>query len=313
MVTSLVLKSPVHLSVDLDGQEKTNTLNFLNTIDKYTILEKKMVLIDLSDVVIATATASLMLFAFVNRSQILTPELNLIRFKFPSRKVNSEGYRWIVQTGLSKALLCNTIDKITGLTESNSYFQSSISPDTHSYKTAAMLQKEAKMTSEQFELLSSGISEAMLNVNHHAYENERYSYQTSRMGKRWWQCCWFDSMNDSTVFIICDLGEGLCNTYIDNQNLFSINNLKLIDVAKEALAEGYSRFKNVGRGNGSEDMKRPIKSNISQYESLNILSHRIQYVYSYQKNCLPSETYEITPELFPGTIIKWVLTPKRES
>jgi hypothetical protein len=312
LVTRIVLKPPDNFCFEYSDANKILLLGFFNKIDQYTILEQKMILLDLSNVISATATASLLLFAFVNRSQLLTNDPNLIQFKLPTRKSNPDGYKWIVQTGLSKAIMSNTLEKLDNLTESNSFFQSSISPDIHSYKTSAMLQKQAKMTAEQFELLSSGISEAMLNVSHHAYEDDNFLFQKSKMGKRWWQCCWFDSGNDSTVFIMCDLGAGICKTYYDSYNPLSSPPLKLVSVAQEALTVGNSRFKNVGRGNGSEDMKRPINSNISEYESLNILSHRIQYDYSYRKNCVPSEVYTDHPMLFPGTIVKWVLTPKRE-
>lgn len=305
-----ILEPPIELRLEGQSGERALTLKFLNKIETFIIVENRPIQIDFSNIKIITASVSLLLFAIVNRNQLVTENMELIRFRFPNKKSNPEGYRWVVKTGLSKALLSGTLDKLDKLTTTQAYFQSSDKPDEHAYITSAMLQHKAKMNDEQFELLSSGISEAMLNVSHHAYENEKYESQINIIGKRWWQCAWFDPKNDSTTFILCDLGDGICETYISDSPLSSNLVIRPEVIMKEALTTGNSRFKGVGRGNGSDDMKRPILSNISEKESLLIFSHRMEYCFSYDKEQI-AEIYEIKSESLPGTLIKWILTPKR--
>ena len=188
-------------------EHRSATLNFLNMIDVIAVKNANEVTIDLSQVVYATAAATVLLFAIVNRAQLLTKVQSRIRFKFPKKEENPDGHRWIVTTGLSNALVANTTKKLEGLVSDKRYYQSAVEPFDHWLKTVMALQEKALLDPDAFALMSSALNEAMLNVSYHAYEEEGFSAQIAILGgKRWWQCSWFNKEKNTVVFIICDLG-----------------------------------------------------------------------------------------------------------
>ncbi|WP_234015212.1 hypothetical protein [Cronobacter dublinensis] len=151
---------------------RSDTLKFLNTIDTYVLGNHRAIFLDFSDVEFASAAASLLLFAIINRAQLMTGQPKLIRFKWPKKESNPQGHRWIVGTGLSKALVAHNSTKLEALTTEKRYFQSATEPFEQWLETLTMLSQHIDMTDEQFDVVSSAISEAMLNVSHHAYEKE---------------------------------------------------------------------------------------------------------------------------------------------
>ncbi|EFE98280.1 hypothetical protein HMPREF0758_0077 [Serratia odorifera DSM 4582] len=174
-------------------------------------------------------------------------------------------------------------------------------------ETATMLQKRAVLTPDQFSLLASAISEAMLNVSHHAYEDDMFKSQLAMLGgKRWWQCAWFNADENEVVFIICDLGLGIYGSFgtldgdLDQQNEVSS--------VMKALTLGESRFVGLGRGNGSEDIKRPIGSGCAESEKLLVLTGHARYSYNSQ-DAMPR--CERLAEFIPGTLVQWSLVPRR--
>lgn len=285
-------------------------LRFLDELQKRTVFFGEKVTVDLSRVTFASAAASLLMFAVINRAQLLMGDANTIKFVFPKKKDNAQGHRWIVGTGLSKALLAGSLDRISSLTANGQYFQSSCEPSAHLISTVEYLDKEAKLNIEQFFLLSTAIGEAMLNVFHHAYEHSKFTVQLEKLGgSRWWQCSWFDPSKDRVVFIICDLGVGIGESYRSG-------NFKNIDVlsveqnwVEAALSYGGTRFSTSSeRGNGSEDIKRPIGSGCAEHESLRIYTGRTKYSYTSSSGVPECEGIA---EHLPGTVVEWTLVPKR--
>ncbi|QHQ15790.1 hypothetical protein GMW39_07820 [Pectobacterium parmentieri] len=305
----IIVVSPVNLCI-YKTEYRSETLNFLNKIDTLVILKKKKIVVDLRMVQYATAAASLLFFAIVNRAQLFVQDSSAIRFLFPKKKDNELGHRYIIRTALSKALLANTFDKITDLAKEDVYFQSGVDPDKHLFSTLQMLDKIANLSVEQLSLLSMGIGEAMLNVSHHAYESAgdvSFSLHLNYLGgRRWWQCSWFNPEKDNAVFIICDLGLGIAKSY----NSLRDDNRAEDETAtiKEALSSGKSKFIGLGRGNGSEDIKRPVGKGCTQNETLLVFSGNSQYYYT-------SETkdpvcYHLN-EFIPGTLVQWSLVTRR--
>ncbi|CQH63971.1 hypothetical protein ACLIXB_003688 [Yersinia enterocolitica] len=291
-------------------KHREKTLLFLNDIDTRVIIEHKSVVIDLQNVIYASAAASLLFFAIVNRAQLLVGDKQVVRFIFPKKNLNTIGHRYIVSTGLSKALLANSADKLEELIDEDRYFQSGVNPNKHLQSTTLMLDKTAEFTFEQFYLLSMGIGEAMLNVSHHAYETVDeidFSDQIKALGgRRWWQCAWFDKDKDKAVFIICDLGLGIAKSYTSLQQYSEIPDETFL--VKEALSCGRSRFAGSGRGNGSEDIKRPVGEGCTQKETLLVLSGNSQYYYT-SADTEPM-CYRLK-EHIPGTLVEWTLVPRR--
>lgn len=301
-----VLKSPPKLCIYSDA-DRPATLNFLNMIETLVLKHQSEVLIDLSDVKYASAAASVLLFAIVNRSLFITSKSNLIRFKWPKKEKNPDGHRWVVSTGLSIALSANTTGKLANLTKDKRYFQSAVEPFEHWKETIDMIDETALLTFEQFLLVSSAISEAMLNVSYHAYQDESFNSHIELMnGKRWWQCSWYNKETNKVVFIICDLGLGIHRSFTSASTMFT--GFSEVTSVQTALSAGQSRYVNAGRGNGSEDIKRPIGSGCADSETLLVFTGHARYSYN-SNNPMPQ--CERLPEFIPGTLIEWSLVPRR--
>lgn len=164
-------------------------------------------------------------------------------------------------------------------------------------------------TEMQFDLLSTGIGEAMLNVGHHAYKKQGSRTEidpvkqdiVEGIGERWWQCAWFDSCKKAWTFIICDLGLGVAQTY--KRELSTVgNNLPPDEALREAFSEGNSRFIGSGRGNGSEDMKNSVQNDAK--EELLIYSSGYKYIYSSGNS---SGMVQALGYYFHGTLIQWTV------
>ncbi|MCI1678990.1 MAG: hypothetical protein LKK36_14975 [Ewingella americana] len=306
------LKAPPNLCI-YQPKLRYETLNFIREIDRVIYKQGSNVKVDLTEVTFASAAASVLLFAVLSRAQFLMGDSLLIRILLPKKSTNSQGYRWIVSTGLGKALLANSSEKLEALVNEKRYFQSSVDPEQALVKTVNMLTEKALFTDEQVIFLAMGINEAMLNVRNHAYEDIASQNSLEFMGgKRWWQCAWFDEVNDRVVFIICDLGIGIGSSFA-NEDLSSSENLftELSSVEK-ALTSGSSRFHSPGRGNGSEDIKRPIGSGCTQNERLLVFTGRALYRYEPSASEGQAPVSEYLPARIQGTIVQWSLVPKRD-
>ncbi|MDT3560481.1 hypothetical protein ROM82_09395 [Cronobacter malonaticus] len=286
---------------------RSDTLKFLNTIDTYVLGNHRAIFLDFSDVEFASAAASLLLFAIINRAQLMTGQPKLIRFKWPKKESNPQGHRWIVGTGLSKALVAHNSTKLEALTTEKRYFQSATEPFEQWLETLTMLSQHIDMTDEQFDVVSSAISEAMLNVSHHAYEKRGFDEHVELLeGKRWWQCSWFNVEKKKFVFIICDLGCGIHKSFSSASTLFA--GLNEVASVGTALSVGQSRFLNAGRGNGSEDIKRPIGTGCVESETLLVLTGHAIYHYNSTEQ-VPECSW--LNEYIPGTLVEWSLAARR--
>lgn len=297
------LSAPKTLCIYSDDH-RAITLAFFNEIQQQSLFFGKRLLVDLSEIEFASAAASTLMFAVVNKAQLIRGDANSIKFIMPSKKLNPEGHGWIVGTGLSKALLAGSTDRLSALTENEQFFQSAVKPYEHYQKTVTMLDKQADLSFNQFLTLSSAISEAMLNVSHHAYKNDGYDgFIKAMQGERWWQCAWFNPVRDEVVFIICDLGIGIGMSYRSGNEvpLYSSES----DWVLSAYSYGGTRFANASeRGNGSEDIKRPIGVSDFDNESLLVFSGKSKYKYTSEDEGAVCSTI---PEHIPGTIVQWSL------
>lgn len=303
-----IVKAPEQFCI-YDSESVVGTYNLLEYVNRLVLTEDKLVTLDLSNVEVITAAASVLLFATVNTCQLTTGNPNVIRCIFPKAEQNDRGHRYIVKTGLARALHAGTVLKLQDLTESKLYFQSSIDPNSILIPTLSLLTDKTKLTEEQLLLLHTGIGEAMLNVQHHAYRDpvdDEFIHKTKvnivkHIGERWWQCAWYDTSIRAWIFIICDIGLGIPKTYNyiqQNQLYFKNPELALID----AFTQGNSRFIGSGRGNGSEDMKRPIEKGAN--ESLLVYSSGIKYEFC---TGMVSPKVNKLQKFFHGTLVQWTL------
>ncbi|WP_210468653.1 hypothetical protein [Vibrio crassostreae] len=301
-----IIPAPERICV-YDDRTTGETYDLLKSLNNLSLAEGKLVTLDLSKVQYITAAASLLLFATINTCQLMTGNPNAIKCIFPRSDLNSEGHKYIVKTGLGRALHSGSLEKLEDLLQSKIYYQSGLNPIELLIVTLSIF--EQSLTPVQSELLISGIGEAMLNVTHHAYKKKGSKTEidpvkkdiVDSMGERWWQCAWADPESHSWTFIICDIGLGVSQTYKRELPNFG-GALSEIEALKEAFSQGNSRFIGSGRGNGSEDMKRPIE--VGAKEELLIYSSGYKYVYNSnmtQAVVMPLGRY------FHGTLVQWTL------
>lgn len=81
-----------------------------------------------------------------------------------------------------------------------------------------------------------------------------------------------------------------------------------VSSVERAMLVGESRFVGSGRGNGSEDIKRPIGAGCEDNETLLILIGRARYSYNSNDS---SPRCEKLAEYIPGTLLQWSLVPRR--
>ena len=304
-----IIKAPKVMCV-YDDLRRDGTLNLLRKIDRLAYQNQQPVKIDLREVHYATAAASLLLFAFVNRAQLYWRQARLVTIIPPKKDTNPRGYRWLVQTGLTRALNSGSVQKLAELTEEGKYFQSSCDPDKHSVSTKEMIQDKAKLDEDTLTVLEMGISEAMLNVKHHAYDDPCFKDFADAVGKRWWQCAWFNSEEKTIVFMICDLGLGIYNSITGTSIRDQTTKLDEQVETKRALTLGVSRYPPaLGRGNGSEDIKRPIELSSVTKERLLIYTRFSKYLYDSRKH----PECEALAQMMNGTLIQWELCLEKRS
>ncbi|MGK3131156.1 hypothetical protein ACCW76_18350 [Pantoea sp. C8B4] len=300
--TVATIAAPARICIYTD-EDRPVTLKFFNEINQNALFFQRKLVIDLSQVTYASAAASTLMFAIVNRAQLTQGDANSIRFIFPSKTENDNGHRWIVRTGLSKALLAGNLDRLTALTENEQYFQSAVRPYEQYPKTVNFLDKEADLSLDQFLTLSTAISEAMINVAHHAYQHPDMEPMLKSMGgDRWWQCSWFSRVTNEVYFIICDLGLGAGKTFASGNAVSPFSDES--DWVKQAFSYGGTRYDDPSRGNGSEDMKRPIGVSNSDNEKLLVFTGIAMYVYTSENN---DPVCTSLPDHIPGTLVQWSL------
>lgn len=306
MALMTILDCPKRLCVYSD-EDRSETLIFLKKIDVIVIKNGENLTLDFTNVEYASAAATVLLFAIVSRAQLLTKNHSALRFKFPKKEENPNGHRWIVSTGLSAALVANTFKKLEKLVDEKRLYQSAVEPFDHWLKTVMTIQEKALLEPDAFALMSSALNEAILNVSYHAYESSEFDAQLKEFGgKRWWQCSWYSKEKNTVVFIICDLGLGIHKSF--SPALMQTVPVPETKSVETALSSGQSRYLNAGRGNGSEDIKRPIGSGCAESERLLVLTGHARYRYN-SSDGMP--TCERLPEHIPGTLIEWSLVPRR--
>ncbi|MBT0024040.1 hypothetical protein WKI32_11570 [Vibrio alginolyticus] len=232
---------------------------------------------------------------------------NTVKCIFPKADRNPVGHRYIVKTGLSKALLAGSFDKIEALNESQNYYQTGVDPLKLLMVTLDLFNKN--LPSQQTDILISGIGEAMLNVIHHAYKKSGSNTEidpvkidiVDSLGERWWQCAWYDESEESWTFIICDIGLGIAQTYLRDMSVIG-SALPLQKALSEALTGGNSRFIGSGRGNGSEDMKRPVDDSAKE----ELLIYSSGYKYQYNSSFRQGQVVPLGL-FFHGTLVQWTL------
>ncbi len=289
--------APVKLCVYYDDHVITNTLEFFRELASNG--ERGPIILDLRRTEKVTGAAALMLFAHVNTLQLKHGSRSRVKCLYPDSKGNESGHNDIVKTRLSRALSSGSVAELEQLVAEGTPFQSSNDPSSHASRTVNYLTDKLglRKTDQLVLTLTAAISEAMLNVIHHAYDFTP-SIFTGDLQSRWWQYATFDRKNNRFVFLIYDLGLGIIKSYRASTNRHQDDAFLL----EEALSFGCSRFSKTQpwRGNGSEDIKHPVNLG----ESLFIYCENLRYIY---RGDPASAKIDRTLCKLDGNLIEWTL------
>lgn len=238
-----VIKCPEHLSVhDIDFRNKS--INFLNNIANLGLPIKQPpnpILVDLTDLKVWNLSASVVLFAKITTVQLVSRVPDLVKVKLPRDK---DVKKMIYDYGLWDAIKFGTDRKLEKNWSSGNSYQSGTNPEKHFEMTVNLIRDKYEDVPRA---LIDGINEAILNVYHHAYA----PYPQGAV-KRWWQ--FFHRTNDNRFrFFIYDTGIGIAQSFRNIQNLGGES-----DMIVHAMTRGVSSTKLPGRGNGSENIKKPV-------------------------------------------------------
>ncbi|MGQ4688984.1 hypothetical protein ACUIHB_00200 [Aeromonas veronii] len=292
-----VIVAPVKLCVYYDDQVITSTIEFFRELVAKG--EIGPITLDLRSTQQVTGAAALMLFAHVNTLQLKHGSRSRVKCLFPNSKSNEKGHNDIVKTRLSRALSSGSLAELAQLVDEGTPFQSSNDPSSHAGRTVKYLTEKLglRKTDQLVLTLTAAISEAMLNVLHHAYDFSP-SIFTGDLQSRWWQYAIFDEKRNRFVFLIYDLGLGIIRSYRSSMDEYRDDAY----VLEEALSFGGSRFskKQPWRGNGSEDIKHPVNLD----ESLFIYCENLRYIY---RGDPTSAKIDRTTAKLDGNLIEWTL------
>lgn len=285
----LVIKAPQRLCIYSD-LHFISFVEFTARLASATIVRGERVKADLSAVNKITAAACVMLFAETTRAQLVTGDPGIIDFALPD---DPETRRTFIHSGLWGAIRPGSQGKLDSLWRNKSPFASGTEPRKHLLATMETVSTLSPVgLPPRFD---SAISEAMLNVYHHAYEGISVSGAESGIGRRWWQ---YASLRPHKAsFIICDLGIGIPETC----RLNGLNHPNDAELIKEAMREGFSTRKaQGGRGMGCLDLQRPVES--QTVEQLAIFSNKGIYWF---KEGGEIELQHRPDASLPGTILEW--------
>ncbi|MDU3898480.1 MAG: hypothetical protein E7G69_18555, partial [Enterobacter sp.] len=117
--------TPPEMLCITDSTYREDSLCYIRDIIDSLHTKRLAVHIDLSQIKYASAAASVLLFAVLNRAYFVIGQRLRVRFTFPKKETNPQGHRCIVRTGLARALVANTHEKLDALVQQERYFQSS--------------------------------------------------------------------------------------------------------------------------------------------------------------------------------------------
>ncbi len=302
----MIVKAPKILCI-YNENYIIDTLNFISQLYTLTANEKiPFVKIDFSNTEEITAAAAVMIFAHINHLQLLKGNAGFFVFDTKRSPIHNGIF---IRGQLLKTLMAGSVKKLKNLEDNLNLFQSGTIPFDKRRINRKLLSvfhsglsdkyANPEILSHFLEQLEVAIAEASLNVFHHAYEGLDEEI-------RWWQGLWYSSRNNQITFILYDLGVGIVNSFLENKTSSSILFPEIdpkLQVLKEALRPGNSRFSSVGRGFGSVDILKV--SNISPVATM-IHSRDARYT----KNST-EERYELSYDI-KGTLLEWDLNLPNE-
>jgi hypothetical protein len=264
----------------------------MKNISGFAIGEKMAVHIDLRSCPGVTAAAMVMLFAEVSRARLATGIDSIIKIFLPSE--DSEIRLQFQHSGWERALLIEH-SRLQDLVTESQLFQSNSNPNEATEAVyRQLISNGIELDAPEVRTFTKGVSEAMLNVINHAYDNEESPLEG--IGRRWWQACYVKQGNGhqkKMVFIIYDLGQGILSS-LERQKDETPENHMI-----RAMQYGVTRTGDPKRGKGTKDIEDAAQ--IREESILLVGSNNVSYIkwkdgkLIVEKGLLP----------FFGTIVEW--------
>ncbi len=295
------IKAPSVLCI-YDEKSIVDTLNFISQLYTLAIDESNTsIKIDFTNTKQITAAAAVMLFAHINHLQILKGNAGFFTFDTKKSPIHKSIF---IRSQLLKTLMAGSMKKIDDLEKDMNLFQYGEVPVAKRkinrkllsilYEELYVKYKNTTVLKDFLEKLEVALAEASLNVFHHAYDGLDEKV-------KWWQGLWYSPKNSQITFILYDLGVEIVESFSKNKTssniLFPETDLK-IEILKEALRPGNSRFSSIGRGFGSIDILKV--SHISPAATM-IHSRDVRYTKNNSE-----ERYELSYDI-KGTLLEWDL------
>ncbi|MBB1347812.1 hypothetical protein [Pseudoalteromonas sp. SG45-2] len=297
IIKPVYIKSPSKLCI-YESKERALTLGFLHKCDQASLKENSPILVDLSSLEYLSAAASVLLLSTIQRASYFGPHsnkhLNVVLLEPNNPRIKG----LLSNTGLMSALRCNKESDYENLFLSGSNYLTGNRPKKDSKRLSDHICKKYKLKKLP-NRLSTAIDEGMLNVLHHAYNDDTHSF----MKARWWACAQVVHDQDNNKHLQCiilDRGNGISNNmrngYPEKVNLNIDSN-----AIEFAMKEGVTSTRIDGRGQGFEDMKHPIELSCEQ-DFMSIQSHKGEVRF---------ERHKSTPlqylDSVSSTIVEWSL------
>lgn len=283
-----------------NNNDQTLTVNFCSAIAYAIYSAGVKIKLDLSNLKEITAASSVLLFAEVNRWQLVYGG-DIIVIVLPEDKIARKTF---LRSQLWEAIKPGAEAKSSRLTEYGFPFSTNNDYGVHILKTLEGLELD-KIPNESIEHFRRGCSEAILNVKNHAYQTD------TDIGRRWWQLCYHNTEQRKIYLIVHDRGMGIPKTLKNNPKLSnnlpllsqpsaSINHGELINLS---MKRGISRhYDDPVRGQGSEDIKRPVQLVSEGTAKLEVWSSKGQW--RFLNGSVPQ--YCDRTVAIPGTIVEWI-------
>lgn len=275
------------------GTKMHSTFQLMTYIGISVIKHSQKIHLDFSNNLVIRGAASVMLFAEITRAQLSSDVLDIITITLPK---DNNSRQVFTRSDLYAAIKPGGKKKLNNLAKKNLNYQSGVDPNIYAKKLLEMLKKYGiKLERKESNLYCKGVLEAMLNVINHAYSEDLAP--KSGIGKRWWQCSFYDPIKKCLVFIIYDKGIGIPET------IKKVAPTYLSDAEKieYIMPKGVSRYTNAPkRGKGSQNILE--LTDINSESTLLIYSGSGLYLVDGSKK--PRMCIDL-PGSINGTLIEW--------
>ena len=282
----VVIKAPSVLCI-YNEKYIVNTLNFISELYTSAMNERvTSVKIDFTNTEQITAAAAVMLFAHINHLQTLKGNAGFFTFDTKNSLIHNAIF---IRGQLLKTLMAGSRKKLIELEDNLSLFQYGRVPVEKrkvNRKLLEIIYRELSIKYKNATILRNFLSQLEDGIDEDA---------------EWWQGLWYSQKNNQITFILYDLGIGIVESFSRNKTssniLFPETDPK-IEILREALRPGSSRFSSIGRGFGSVDILKV--SSISPAATM-IHSRDVRYTKNNSE-----ERYELSYDI-KGTLLEWDL------